>query len=145
MSFREGQGKKKTPPLSGTFERSHGIFLKHREVKRSRSNQFSREIFLATCPYCSSCCARDVHVLRACCASEPVQTGSNWFKPIQTGSNRFRPVQTGKNPGKSAPSAVATDLCVPTRLVFFDIGQSLLVDFCLCASTRLVFFTLVSR
>ena len=36
------------------------------------------------------------------------------------------------------------DLCVPTRLVFFDIGQSLLVDFCLCASTRLVFFTLVS-
>ena len=32
------------------------------------------------------------------------------------------------------------DLCVPTRLVFFDIGQSLLVDLCLCASTRLVFF-----
>ena len=37
------------------------------------------------------------------------------------------------------------DLRVPTRLVFFDIGQSLLVDFCLCASSRLVFFTLVSR
>ena len=27
--------------------------------------------------YCSACCARDVHVLRACWASEPVQTGSN--------------------------------------------------------------------
>ena len=37
------------------------------------------------------------------------------------------------------------DLCVPTRLVFFDIDQSLLVDFGLCASTRLVFFKLVSR
>ena len=34
MSFREGQ---QTPPFSGTFERSHGIFHKHREVKRSRS------------------------------------------------------------------------------------------------------------
>ena len=30
--------------------------------------------------YCSACCTRDVHVLRACCASEPVQTGSNQFK-----------------------------------------------------------------
>ena len=28
----------------------------------------------------------------------------------------------------------------PTRLVFFDIGHLLLVDFDLCASTRLVFF-----
>ena len=37
------------------------------------------------------------------------------------------------------------DLCVPTRLVFFDIGQSLLVDIDLWASTRLDFFTLVSR
>ena len=44
--------------------------------------------------YCSACCARDVHVLRACCTSEPVQTGSNWFKP-------------GKTQEKSAPSAVA--------------------------------------
>ena len=31
-------------------------------------------------------------------------------------------------------------LCAPTRLIFFDIDQSLLVDFGLCASTRLVFF-----
>ena len=38
--------------------------------------------------------------------------------------NRFKP---GKTQEKSAPSAVATDLCVPTCLVFFDIGQSLLV------------------
>ena len=37
------------------------------------------------------------------------------------------------------------DLCAPTRLVCFDIGQSLLADFCLCAPTRLVFFKLVSR
>ena len=56
-----------------------------------------------------------------------------------------KPVKPGKTQEKSAPSAVATYLCVPTRLVFFDIGQLLLVDFCLCASTRLVFFTLVSR
>ena len=34
------------------------------------------------------------------------------------------------------------DLCVPIRLVFFDIGHLLLVDFDLCASTRLVFLTL---
>ena len=36
------------------------------------------------------------------------------------------------------------DLCVSTRLVFFDIGQSLLLNFRLCAPTRLVFLTLVS-
>ena len=30
--------------------------------------------------------------------------------------------------------------CAPTSLVFFDTGQSLLVDFDSCASTRLVFF-----
>ena len=36
-------------------------------------------------------------------------------------------------------------MCASIRLVFFDTGQSLLVDFCLCAPTRLVFFTLVSR
>ena len=36
-------------------------------------------------------------------------------------------------------------LCVPSRLVFFDIGQSLLVDFDLRAPTRLVFLTLISR
>ena len=32
------------------------------------------------------------------------------------------------------------DLCAPTRLVFFDIGQALLADFDLCAPIRLVFF-----
>ena len=37
------------------------------------------------------------------------------------------------------------DLCASTRLVFFDTGQSLLVDFGLCAPTRLIFLTLVSR
>ena len=31
-------------------------------------------------------------------------------------------------------------LYVSTRLVFFDIGSSLLTDFGLCAPTRLVFF-----
>ena len=36
-------------------------------------------------------------------------------------------------------------LCAPTRVVFFDIGQSLLVDFDLRAPTRLVFLTLISR
>ena len=36
------------------------------------------------------------------------------------------------------------DLCAPTRLVFFDIGQSLLVNFGMCSPTRLVFLTLVS-
>ena len=36
----------KPPLLSGTFERSHGVFHKHREVKRSRSNQFSLEMCL---------------------------------------------------------------------------------------------------
>ena len=30
----------KTSSLSGTFERSHGIFHNQREVKRSKSNQF---------------------------------------------------------------------------------------------------------
>ena len=62
--------RSRSPPLSGTFERSYGFFHKHREVKRSRSNQFSREM------------------------SEPVQTGSNWFKP-------------GKTQEKIAPSALA--------------------------------------
>ena len=32
------------------------------------------------------------------------------------------------------------DLCAPSRLVFFDIGQSLLVYFGLCAPTRFIFF-----
>ena len=36
----KGQGEKKNPPLSGTFERSHGIFHNQREIKTSRSNQF---------------------------------------------------------------------------------------------------------
>ena len=36
-------------------------------------------------------------------------------------------------------------LCAPSRLAFFDIGQSLLVDFDLRAPTRLVFLTLVSH
>ena len=35
--------------------------------------------------------------------------------------------------------------CASIRLIFFDTGQALLVDFDLCAPTRLVFFTLVSR
>ena len=34
-------------------------------------------------------------------------------------------------------------LCAPTRFIFFDIDQSLLVDFGLCASTRLVFFLIL--
>ena len=45
-----------------------------------------------------------VHVMFTCYTSEPVQTGSNWFKPVQTGSNRFKPgkkqkkkVQAGSN------------------------------------------------
>ena len=81
--------RSRSPPLSGTFERSHGFFHKHREVKRSRSNQFSREMFPAACPYLVL-----FYMLRACCTSEPVQTGSNWFKP-------------GKTQEKRAPSAVA--------------------------------------
>ena len=44
-----------------------------------------------------------VHMMFTCCTSEPVQTGSNWFKPIPTGSNRMKP---GKTLEKSAPSAV---------------------------------------
>ena len=36
-------------------------------------------------------------------------------------------------------------LCAPTRLVFVDIGHLLLVNFDLCASTRLVFLTLISH
>ena len=63
---------------------------------------FSRNMFwttfLAKCVqmhvliwYCSACCTRDVHVLRACCARVVRQ-------------NRFKP---GKTQEKSAPSAVA--------------------------------------
>ena len=43
------------------------------------------------------------------------------------------------------PLLVDFDLCAPTHLVFFDIGHLLLVDFDLCASTRLVFLTLVNH
>ena len=43
------------------------------------------------------------------------------------------------------PLLVNFDLCAPTRLVLFDIGQSLLVDFGLYDPTRLVFLTLVSH
>ena len=37
--FAKVKVNKKTPSLSGTFERSHGIFHKHREVKRPRSTK----------------------------------------------------------------------------------------------------------
>ena len=57
-SARTPRGQKvkvnKTPLLSGTFERSHGVFHKHREVKRSRSNQFSREMCLDTLKFHTS-------------------------------------------------------------------------------------------
>ena len=43
------------------------------------------------------------------------------------------------------PLLVDFDLCAPTRLVFVDIGQSLLVDFNFSVPTRLVFLTLVSH
>ena len=43
------------------------------------------------------------------------------------------------------PLLVDFNLCASTRLVFVDIGHLLLVDFDLCASTRLVFLTLVSH
>ena len=54
VKMSKGQGIKKTPPLSGTFKRSHGIFHKHCEVKRSRSNQFSREMCLDTLKFHAS-------------------------------------------------------------------------------------------
>ena len=37
------------------------------------------------------------------------------------------------------------NLCAANRLVFFGIGHLLLVDFDLCAPTRLIFLTLVSH
>ena len=43
------------------------------------------------------------------------------------------------------PLLVDFNLCAPSRLVFFDIGHLLLVDFVLCAPTRLIFLTLVSH
>ena len=43
------------------------------------------------------------------------------------------------------PLLVDFNLCAPNRLVFFDIGHLLLVDFDLCAPTRLIFLTLVSH
>ena len=36
QKVKRSRSTKQTPPLSGTFERSHGIFHKHREVKRSK-------------------------------------------------------------------------------------------------------------
>ena len=46
--------------------------------------------------------------------------------------------------GIGHPLLVDFGLCAPIRLVFFDIGHLLLVNFD-CASTRLVFLTLVSH
>ena len=43
------------------------------------------------------------------------------------------------------PLLVDFNLCAANRLVFFDIGHLLLVDFDLCAPTRLIFLTLVSH
>ena len=46
------KGQQKTPPLSGTFERNHGIFHKHREVKRP--NHFSHEMCSGTLKFLAS-------------------------------------------------------------------------------------------
>ena len=114
--------RSRSPPLSGTFERSHGIFHKHpslqehREVKRSRSTkQNKHRRFLER---------------------------SNEVTPFHPAS-RLKP--SGRKFVHAAGKVSGLWLVRSTRLVFFDTGQSLLVDFCLCASTRLVFFTLVSR
>ena len=72
--------RSRSPPLSGTFERQGQTSFPAKCV------QLHVLIW-----YCSACRARDVHVLRACCTSEPVQTGSNRFKLVQTGKNREKP------------------------------------------------------
>ena len=76
---KRSRSTKQTPSLSGTFERSHGIFL---NTARSKGQKVKVKLVfprnMSGCIwYCSACCARDIHVLRACCTSEPVQTGSN--------------------------------------------------------------------
>ena len=86
MSFREGQGQRRF------LERSDEVmefFMNSARSKGQGQTSFPAKYIQmhVLIWYCSACCALDVHVLRACCTSEPVQTG--------------------KNPEKSATSAVA--------------------------------------
>ena len=72
--------RSRSTPLSGTFERSHGIFHQQREIKRSKGQ--GQTSFPAKYVqlhvliwYCSACRTRDVHVLYD-------RTGSNRFEPV---------------------------------------------------------------
>ena len=83
MSFSEGQGQRRF------LERSNEVM--EFSINSARSKGQGQTSFPAKYVqmhvliwYCSACCARDVHVLRACCTSEPVQTGKTQEKSAPT-------------------------------------------------------------
>ena len=92
---KRSRSTKQTPPLSGTFERSHGIFHKHPRSKGQKVKV--KPVFPRNVSRCMSLCGivlHAVHVMFTCYARAVRQ---NRFKPVQTGSNRFKLVQTGSN------------------------------------------------
>ena len=112
MSFCEGQGQHRF------LERSNEVMEFSINTARSKGQKVKvKPVFprnVSSCMSLFGIVLHAVHVMFTCYARAVRQ---NRLKPVQTGSNRFKPGETQET---SAPSVVATDLCVPvpTRQTF---------------------------